>query len=242
MKQIEGDLNMESIKILIVEDESNIARVIQLELEHEGYETEIVSDGGKALERIEKQEWSLILLDIMIPVLSGMEVLRRIRLSGNQIPVILLTARDTIVDKVAGLDQGANDYVTKPFEIEELLARIRACLRNNVAVGKEIETAVDELRVSDLTVNEKTRVVRRGEVAIELTPREFDLLVFLIKHEKQVLSREQILEHVWGFNYYGDTNIVDVYIRYVRQKMDKPFKTSLIQTVRGVGYVLREEN
>ncbi|GAE35635.1 response regulator transcription factor [Halalkalibacter akibai] len=233
---------MESIKILIVEDESNIARVIQLELEHEGYETEIVSDGGKALERIEKQEWSLILLDIMIPVLSGMEVLRRIRLSGNQIPVILLTARDTIVDKVAGLDQGANDYVTKPFEIEELLARIRACLRNNVAVGKEIETAVDELRVSDLTVNEKTRVVRRGEVAIELTPREFDLLVFLIKHEKQVLSREQILEHVWGFNYYGDTNIVDVYIRYVRQKMDKPFKTSLIQTVRGVGYVLREEN
>ena len=228
---------MEQAKILIVEDEANIARVVQLELEHEGYQTVIAADGGAALERLESDSWSLVLLDVMLPVLSGMEVLRRMRTSGNQTPVILLTARDTIVDKVMGLDQGANDYVTKPFEIEELLARIRACLRINSTV---LAISDMNLKIADLSVNQQTREVKRSDVLIECTPREFDLLVYLLRHPDQVLNREQILEHVWGFDYYGDTNVVDVYIRYLRQKVDKPFDKSLIQTVRGVGYVIKE--
>lgn len=229
---------MEQAKILIVEDEANIARVVQLELEHEGYATVIAVDGGTALLQLESDSWSLVLLDVMLPVLSGMEVLRRMRTAGNQTPVILLTARDTIVDKVMGLDQGANDYVTKPFEIEELLARIRACLRINIAtVADTVDTS---LKIADLSVNEQTREVQRGDVLIECTPREFDLLVYLMRHPHQVLNREQILEHVWGFDYYGDTNVVDVYIRYLRQKVDKPFDKPLIQTVRGVGYVIKD--
>ncbi|MDT8859747.1 response regulator transcription factor [Alkalihalobacillus sp. MEB130] len=229
---------MEQAKILIVEDEANIARVVQLELEHEGYLTTIATDGGAALEKLQSESWSLVLLDVMLPVLSGMEVLRRLRATGDQTPVILLTARDTIVDKVMGLDQGANDYITKPFEIEELLARIRACLRVQSKVLGSRANA--ELSFADLSVNEQTREVKRGKTNIELTPREFDLLVYLLRHPKQVLSREQIVEQVWGFDYYGDTNVVDVYIRYLRQKLDRPFKNPLIQTVRGVGYVMKE--
>ncbi|MDV2886848.1 response regulator transcription factor [Alkalihalophilus pseudofirmus] len=230
---------MNNAQILIVEDEANIARVIELELEHEGYETEIAADGLSALEQIEQGGWSLILLDVMLPRLSGMEVLRRIRKEGNTTPVIMLTARDTIVDKVMGLDQGANDYVTKPFEIEELLARIRACLRTQLSTSG---TQIDEgdLTLADLYVNERTREIKRGETTIELTPREFDLLVYLLSHTQQVMTREQILEHVWGFDYFGDTNVVDVYIRYIRQKLDKPFDAPLIHTVRGVGYVMKE--
>lgn len=228
---------MEQAKILIVEDEVNIARVIQLELEHEGYQTVIVENGGAAIEKMEDASWSLVLLDVMLPVLSGIEVLRRMRAGGNQTPVILLTARDTIVDKVMGLDQGANDYITKPFEIEELLARIRACLRVHFAGSAQHSTG---LTLADLSINEQTREVSRGSLGIELTPREFELLIYLIKHKKQVLNREQILEHVWGFDYFGDTNVVDVYIRYLRQKVDKPFAKSLIHTVRGVGYVMKE--
>ncbi|ERN51116.1 response regulator transcription factor [Alkalihalophilus marmarensis] len=230
---------MNNARILIVEDEANIARVIELELEHEGYETEIAADGLSALEQIEQGGWSLILLDVMLPRLSGMEVLRRIRKEGNTTPVIMLTARDTIVDKVMGLDQGANDYVTKPFEIEELLARIRACLRTQLSTsGTQLDEG--ELTLADLYVNERTREIKRGETTIELTPREFDLLVYLLRHTEQVMTREQILEHVWGFDYFGDTNVVDVYIRYIRQKLDKPFDAPLIHTIRGVGYVMKE--
>lgn len=230
---------MNNARILIVEDEANIARVIELELEHEGYETEIAADGLSALEQIEQGGWSLILLDVMLPRLSGMEVLRRIRKEGNTTPVIMLTARDTIVDKVMGLDQGASDYVTKPFEIEELLARIRACLRTQLSTsGTQLDEG--ELTLADLYVNERTREIKRGETTIELTPREFDLLVYLLRHTEQVMTREQILEHVWGFDYFGDTNVVDVYIRYIRQKLDKPFDAPLIHTIRGVGYVMKE--
>lgn len=229
---------MEQAKILIVEDAANIARVVQLELEHEGYATVIAADGGTALKQLESEHWSLVLLDVMLPVLSGMEVLRRMRTAGNQTPVILLTARDTIVDKVMGLDQGANDYVTKPFEIEELLARIRACLR--IKIVTVTDTVDESLKVADLSINEQMREVQRGDVLIECTPREFDLLVYLMRHPHQVLNREQILEHVWGFDYYGDTNVVDVYIRYLRQKVDKPFDKPLIHTVRGVGYVIKD--
>ncbi|MCM3540530.1 response regulator transcription factor [Priestia endophytica] len=225
--------------ILIIEDEEKIARVISLELEYEGYQSDIAASGKEGLELFQKGNWDLILLDVMLPELNGMEVLRRIRSTDTYTPVILITARDSVVDKVNGLDQGANDYITKPFQIEELLARIRACLRTNAIYQKEEEE--EQLQAGDLTVNEKTRdVIRRGE-AIELTPREFDLLVYLLRNKQQVLNREQILTNVWGFDYYGDTNVVDVYVRYLRRKVDYPFDTPLIHTVRGVGYTLKEQ-
>ncbi|RAS82919.1 response regulator transcription factor [Priestia endophytica] len=224
--------------ILIIEDEEKIARVISLELEYEGYQSDIAASGKEGLELFQKGNWDLILLDVMLPELNGMEVLRRIRSTDTYTPVILITARDSVVDKVNGLDQGANDYITKPFQIEELLARIRACLRTNAIYQKEEE---EQLQAGDLTVNEKTRdVIRRGE-SIELTPREFDLLVYLLRNKQQVLNREQILTNVWGFDYYGDTNVVDVYVRYLRRKVDYPFDTPLIHTVRGVGYTLKEQ-
>ncbi|WP_059102849.1 response regulator transcription factor [Shouchella shacheensis] len=229
---------MSSGNILIIEDEKKIARLIQLELGHEGYETDVASTGIEGLEKFKSGRWNLVLLDVMLPELSGMEVLRRIRSSENQTPVILLTARDSLPDKVSGLDLGANDYITKPFEIEELLARIRACLRMNQFYTEKKED--ESFMMGDLTVNEKTREVIRGSTHIELTPREFDLLVFLLHHKNQVLNREQIIERVWGFDYYGETNVVDVYIRYLRKKIDAPFPTSYIHTIRGVGYTMRE--
>jgi len=224
--------------ILVVEDEEKIARVIQLELEYEGYESDTAKTGIEALEKFRDGEWDLILLDVMLPEITGMEVLRRIRSQNSAIPVILLTARDSVVDKVNGLDQGANDYITKPFQIEELLARIRACLRLSQALKKEEE--ITSLKVGDLYIDEKTREVKRGEQPIELTPREFDLLFFFMKHANQVLNREQILTNVWGFDYYGDTNVVDVYVRYLRKKVDHVEGHSLLHTVRGVGYMLKD--
>jgi DNA-binding response OmpR family regulator len=229
---------MEKEKILIVEDEVKIARVLKLELEFEGYSVHSVHDGLDALEQIRSSSWNLILLDVMLPGLTGIEVLRRLRANDQETPVILLTARDSIPDKVSGLDQGANDYITKPFQIEELLARIRVCLRTNKPMRLAAEEGI--LKAADLTVNEKTRDVRRGEAEIELTPREFDLLVYLLSHKNQVLNREQILNGVWGFDYYGDTNVVDVYIRYLRKKIDSEFDFALIHTVRGVGYSIKE--
>lgn len=223
--------------ILIIEDEAKIARVIQLELEYEGYKTEIAENGRIGLETFQRNHFDLVLLDIRLPELNGLEVLRRIRKSGDTTPVILLTARDSTPDKVSGLDQGANDYVSKPFEIEELLARIRACLRMRHAVTRKAHEGI--LKVEDLTVNEKTREVTKGKQTIDLTPREFDLLIYLMKNERQVLTREQILSNVWGFDYYGDTNVVDVYIRYLRKKIDEGFAMPLIHTVRGVGYTLK---
>ncbi|WP_416148457.1 response regulator transcription factor [Salipaludibacillus sp. HK11] len=234
---------MDNINILIVEDEENIARVVKLELEYEGYKTDIIHDGFEAWQRIQSSpdKWDLILLDVMLPGLSGMEILRRIRKEKRTTPVIMLTARDAIVDKVTGLDQGADDYVTKPFEIEELLARIRVLIRRQEsAIVSDESKNENRLTLSDLSVEIESRDVKRGEAHIELTPREFDLLVYLLENINRVLSREQILEHVWGFDYFGDTNVVDVYIRYLRQKVDKPFDSPFIQTVRGVGYVIKD--
>ncbi|WP_026671968.1 response regulator transcription factor [Alkalihalobacterium bogoriense] len=226
-------------RILIIEDEVNIARVVKLELEYEGYETDIAENGIEAWQKLQKETWDLVLLDVMLPQLSGMEVLRRLRGAGDLTPVIMLTARNTVVDKVTGLDQGANDYVTKPFEIEELLARIRTSIR--LSVRKEQESNETKLlSFQDLQVTIGSRDVQRNGVKIELTPREFDLLIYLLQHPNQVLTREQIVDKVWGFDYVGDTNVVDVYIRYLRQKIDKPFTSPYIQTVRGVGYVLKE--
>lgn len=231
--------NMTKGKILIVEDEEKIARVLELELTYEGYEVGKALDGLTGFQLFQEQEWDLILLDVMLPGISGIELLRRIRSVNKHTAIIMLTAKNSIEDKVSGLDLGANDYMTKPFEIEELLARIRANLRVLVPV-QAIENDEDWLIVGDLKLNEVTReIVRAGEV-IELTPREFELLAFLMKHARQVLNREQLLNGVWGYDYYGDTNVVDVYIRYLRNKIDKPFDTSLIHTVRGVGYVLKD--
>lgn len=227
---------MEKGHILIVEDEEKIARVLQLELEYEGYSVTIKHNGTEGLDAAAEGGYSLVLLDVMLPGLSGLEVLRRLRKTDQQTPVILLTARDSIPDKVTGLDIGANDYVTKPFEIEELLARIRVALRQNGTKTEDIDTF---LTYDDLRVNEKTREVRRGDKEVELTPREFDLLVYMLKHPQQVLTREQILNSVWGFDYIGDTNVVDVYIRYIRKKLDYPYEKQLIHTVRGVGYAIK---
>ncbi len=227
---------MSETSILIVEDEEKIARVLELELTFEGYSIDNAYTGYEALEKYREREWDLILLDIMLPEMSGVEILRRIRKSDESTPVILLTAKDSIEDKVTGLDLGANDYITKPFQIEELLARIRAALRLN----QKIEVDSDWLVFEDLRLNEGTREVFRGDSMIELTPREFDLLVYFLKNPRQVLTRDQILDTVWGYDYYGETNVVDVYVRYLRKKVDGDREDKLIHTVRGVGYVLKD--
>ena len=226
-------------RILIVEDEESIARVLQLELEFEKYETGIAHTGTDGLILFREQEWDLVLLDLMLPGLNGLDVLRRIRSNDTETPVLLLTAKNDVEDKVKGLDLGANDYITKPFEIEELLARIRTALRFAGHDKKEEQADPDLLTFADLSLHQLSREVLRGEQSVELTPREFDLLQHLLKHPNQVLTREQLLDAVWGFDYFGDTNVVDVYIRYVRKKIDDG-ETPLIQTVRGVGYVLKE--
>lgn len=230
---------MDKPKILIVEDEEKIARVLELELMYEGYEVGKALDGLEGFRLFQEQSWDLVLLDVMLPGISGIELLRRIRSHDSHTMVVMLTAKDSVEDKVSGLDLGANDYVTKPFQMEELLARIRASLRMR-RLTPAAETHPEWITVADLSLSELTHEVKRGEDRIELTPREFDLLAYLMKHARQVLSREQLLDGVWGYDYYGDTNIVDVYIRYVRHKVDKPYQTALIHTVRGVGYVLRD--
>lgn len=226
-------------RILIIEDEEKIARVLQLELEFEGYETGTAHTGPDGLIKYREEEWDLVLLDLMLPGLNGLDVLRRIRATETRTPVILLTAKNDVEDKVAGLDLGANDYVTKPFEIDELLARIRAAIRFAAAETPKKDEFLHEF--ADLSIHEQTREVKRNERQIELTPREYDLLIHLLKHPNQVLSREQLLNAVWGYDYFGDTNVVDVYIRYVRKKIEQEGEGTLIQTVRGVGYVLKEQ-
>jgi DNA-binding response OmpR family regulator len=228
---------MNQARILLIEDERKITRFLRLELEYEGYEVGTAEDGVSGLELYTNETWDLVLLDVMIPRLNGMEVLRRIRASDFATPVILLTARDSLPDKVSGLDLGANDYITKPFAIEELLARIRVCMRMASHLKQESEN--ETVALGDLFVDERMRSVTRGGNPVELTPREFDLLVYMVKHANQVLNREQILTNVWGYDYYGDTNIVDVYIRYLRKKLEDPFHSPLIHTVRGIGYLIK---
>ncbi len=231
---------MEQERLLVVEDEDSIARILQLELEHEGYTVGRAENGRQGLEMAASGEWDLMLLDVMLPELNGIEVLRRLRNNGNQIPIILLTARDTVPDKVSGFEHGANDYITKPFAMEELLARVRNLLRIFQQKNKE-EGGADVLKVAELTIELRTRKVFRKEVPIELTPREFELLIFLAENKNQEKSREEILSEVWGYDFIGETNLVDVYIRYLRQKIDKGFRYKLIHTVRGVGYMLKEQ-
>ncbi|MBR3035033.1 MAG: response regulator transcription factor [Firmicutes bacterium] len=224
-------------KILIVEDEAKIARFIELELAHEGYETDKAEDGRKGLELAESGIYDLVLLDIMLPGLNGLEVLRRLRRTSD-VPVIVLTARDAVMDKVSGLDMGADDYVTKPFAIEELLARIRLALRRR---GSR-KAAEDVLTCSELTLSVPRHEVKFGGEEIDLTSREFSLLQTLLENKNVVLSRDSLLEKVWGYDYMGETNVVDVYVRYLRNKIDNVYGQNLIQTVRGVGYVIRDEH
>jgi DNA-binding response OmpR family regulator len=223
-----------TVHILAIEDEAKLAAFIELELKYEGYHVTVASDGLSGLKAAREHHPDLVILDWMLPGMSGLEVCRRLRATGDRVPVILLTAKDDISDRVAGLDAGADDYVVKPFSIEELLARVRAQVR------RHSEPDPDRLQFSDLSLNRRTREVFRGDRAIELTAKEFDLLEYLIAHPRQVLSRDRILENVWGYDFMGDSNIIEVYVRYLRLKLEAQAEKRLIQTVRGVGYVLRE--
>lgn len=223
-------------RILIIEDEEKIARFIELELGFEGYEVEKALDGREGLALAQARPFDLILLDIMLPGLNGIEVLRRIRLFSD-VPVILLTARDTVVDKVTGLDGGADDYITKPFAIEELLARIRVALRKKRAAAPPSTI----LEAGMIRLDPVRREVWAGDDQLELTKKEFDLLQFLMENKNIVMKREVLLERVWGYDFEGETNVVDVYIRYLRAKIEEPFGVKLIHTVRGIGYVIKDE-
>lgn len=220
--------------ILLVEDEIKLAKFIQLELGYEGYQVSVMHEGLAGLTAARELQPDLIILDWMIPGLSGIEICRRLRTTGDKVPIILLTAKDEVCDRVAGLDAGADDYVVKPFSIEELLARIRARLRQLQEVDADI------LEFADLSLNRRTRQVYRGKRLIELTAKEFDLLEYLLVHPNQVITRDRILEQVWGYDFMGDSNIIEVYIRYLRLKLEATGEQRLIQTVRSVGYVLRD--
>ena len=225
-----------SKKILLIEDEVKLARFVELELKYEGYDVKVCHDGRDGFEEFQNENYDLILLDLMLPGLNGIEICRRIR-KLSDIPIIMLTAKDEVIDKVAGLDSGADDYVTKPFAIEELLARMRVALKRvrPEPVVKNIYTC------EDLVIDDDKHLVKVGENVVDLTKKEYDLLLYLLKSKNIVLSREQILNQVWGYNYIGETNVVDVYIRYLRSKIDEPFNKKFINTIRGVGYYIKDD-
>lgn len=220
--------------ILIVEDERRLARFMELELTHEGYNVDIVSDGQTALMNLMNKNYDVMLLDLMIPIVDGIEVTKRAR-TFTDIPIIMLTARDGLEDKVKGFDMGADEYMTKPFEMEELLARLRALFRKSEKKPEETR----ELQFKGLTLNRDTYEVHRDGVKKELTKKEFDLLAYLLENQGIVLTREKILNNVWGFDFEGETNVVDVYIRFLRSKLDDGYEDKLIHTVRGAGYIIR---
>lgn len=227
----------EAARIFIVEDERRIARFLQMELEHEGFLTAIETNGRRAYERILEEKFDLILLDIMLPDMDGMEICKSVR-KLSDVPIIMLTAKDDVEDKVEGLDIGANDYLTKPFAIEELLARIRATLRDHQAsAGKE---SGGMLVAGDLVMYPDRYEVRVEDQSVDLTKKEYFLLEYLLRNKRTVLTRDQILQKVWGYDYIGDTNVVDVYIRYLRAKIDERFGKKFIYTMRGIGYVIRD--
>ena len=230
---IKDGVILKNFKILLVEDEKLMSMFVEMELTHEGYSVDLAFDGREGLNIAEENQYDLILLDIMIPGINGIEVCRRIRQS-SQVPIIMLTAKSDISDKVLGLDVGANDYLTKPFAIEELLARIRVYQRN-----KAISNNKDEIKVKDIVMDNKAHKVIRSGIEIELTKKEYDLLEMLLINKNVVLTRARLIEKVWGYDYIGDTNVVDVFIRYLRSKIDDGFEDKLITTIRGVGYVIK---
>lgn len=223
-------------RILIIEDEIKIARFLELELKYEGYIVDQQHDGRSGLEQAIKNNYDLIILDVMLPSLNGMEVLRRLR-QTSETSVIMLTAKDEVTDKVMGLDIGADDYMTKPFSIEELLARIRVALKRK----KVMPVNTNSVILGKLKIDIDKHMVSYNNEYIDLTKKEYDLLKYLVDNKNIALSRDKILEYVWGYEYYGDTNAVDVYISYLRNKIDDKYGIKLIHTVRGVGYILRYE-
>ena len=225
-------------RILIIEDEDNLSNFVSLELQHEGYETKVCENGREGLDTALNEDWDAILLDLMLPELNGLEVCRRLRQSKST-PIIMMTARDSVIDRVSGLDHGADDYVVKPFAIEELLARLRAVLRRVDFEDDNGTTKQTTVTYRDLTIEKENRVVRRGDEIIELTKREYELLLTLMENINVVLARDVLLKKVWGYESQIETNVVDVYIRYLRNKIDRPGEDSYIQTVRGTGYVMR---
>ena len=226
----------ESEKIFIVEDEKHIARFIQINLEKAGYKTAIEGNGRRAYERIIQEKYDLVLLDVMLPDMDGMEICKKVR-EVSDVPIIMLTARDEIKDKVEGLDLGANDYMTKPFDSEELLARIRGILRRRNENRRREE---NHFVIGDMILYPERYEVKVGGEPVELTHKEYELLMYLVENKNHVLSRDQILQTVWGYDYFGNTNVVDVYISYLRTKIDDRFGKKYIHTTRGVGYVIRD--
>ncbi len=224
-------------RILIIEDDVKIARFLELELQHEGYQTRAVHDGRKGLELALRNEHDLLILDLMLPGLNGLEICRRVR-QQYQTPIIMLTARDDTIDKVMGLDQGADDYITKPFAIEELLARIRVLSRR---MQPATANQCNQYKYGSLVINIAEHTVTYQSNSIELTRTEFELLLYLARNRNIALTRDQILDAVWGEDYFGGHKIVDVYIRYLRSKIDDVYNTNFIHTVRGVGYSFRNE-
>ena len=233
------DKGLKNYQVLIVEDERRIARFLQMELEHEGMSTAIEDNGRRAYERIMQENYDLILLDVMLPDMDGFTICRKVR-ELSQVPIIMLTAKDDIDDKVQGLDIGADDYITKPFATPELLARMRVVLRRQESQREAKGVQEEILSVKNLTMYPARHEVKVDDVLVELTKKEYDLLEYLLRNKRNVLTRDQILSNVWDYDYMGDTNVVDVYIRYLRQKLDDRFQEKYIHTMRGVGYVIKD--
>lgn len=226
------------MRIFILEDEPEITRFLTLELQHEGYSVSSCANGRTGLETLLAEKFDLVLLDVMLPELNGIEVLRRLR-RESAVPVILVTARDAVMEKVNGLDMGANDYITKPFHIEELLARIRMVLRTSDPSAQPSQE--DALSIGDLVLTPSSHQVTRAGEIIELTKTQYDLLEYLLRNRDIVLTRDQILSRVWGYEYAGNSNVVDVYVRYLRNRIHDSDESRIIETVRGIGYVLRDK-
>lgn len=233
------DKGLKNYRVLIVEDERRIARFLQMELEHEGMNTAIEDNGRRAYERIVQENYDLVLLDVMLPDMDGFTICRKVR-ELSQVPIIMLTAKDDIDDKVQGLDIGADDYITKPFATPELLARMRVVLRRQESQREAKGGPEEILSVKNLTMYPARHEVQVDATPVELTKKEYDLLEYLLRNKRNVLTRDQILSNVWDYDYMGDTNVVDVYIRYLRQKLDDRFQEKYIHTMRGVGYVIKD--
>lgn len=227
---------MERKKVILIEDEVKLARFVELELRYKGYDVTVCHDGREGLQMVTDGNYDMILLDLMLPGLTGIEICRRVRKFSN-VPIIMLTAKDETMDKVAGLDSGADDYLTKPFAIEELLARMRVAFKHAHAGGAKKVI----LEVQGLEIDTDKRMVTVNGTVVDLTKKEYELLLYLVQNKNIVLSREQILNEVWGYSYIGETNVVDVYIRYLRSKIDEAFGIKYIHTIRGVGYYVKDE-
>lgn len=228
-------------RILVVDDDAKITSFLRRGLALEGYDVTVANSGAEGLRAVSEQPPDLLVLDIMMPGIDGIEVCRRVRAAGDEVPILMLTAKDTVADRVKGLDTGADDYLVKPFALEELIARVRALLRRHAKTGKEEEAARPvALTYGDLSLDTGSREAHRGDRAIELTAKEYELLLLFLAHPRQVLTRDMLMEKVWGFDYSGESNVLEVYIGYLRQKLEAGGEPRVIQTVRGVGYVLKE--